>query len=152
VSAEGFWERIALARRTGGDVTGQVGLLLERPDPAFAEWFAARTAELASAELWDAGSLVQGWLGEDGFADIRAWVVIHGEAAYQAARIDPDSLADLYPQRTELDSPAMLRLRPLVAPASARQLSGEWTNISDDRAVWARFPRLAGYVDARRCR
>src|SRR5262245_38334025 len=129
MSADDYWERIDLARRTGGDIAGQVGQLLERPDPAFADWFAARTAELASAEMWDAGSLLQGWLGEDGFADVRAWVVIHGEAAHRAARIDPDSLADLYPQRTELDSTALLRLRPLVAPASAAQLPGEWTNI-----------------------
>jgi Protein of unknown function (DUF4240) len=152
MSADGYWERIALARRTGRDIGGQVAVLLAHPDAAFAGWFAQRTGELASAEMWDAGSLLQGWLGEDGFADVRAWVVIHGEAAHRAARIDPDSLADLYPQRAELDSPAMLRLRPLVAPASASSLPGEWTNINDDRAVWARFPRLAGFVDARRCR
>ncbi len=151
MSGDQHWQRIAAARDSApGDLAGQVDRLLA--GPGFTPWFAARTAELASAELWDAGSLVQGWLGEDGFADLRAWVVTHGEPAFQAARADPDSLADLYPARAELDSPALLRLRPLATPASAIDLPGEWTNINDDRAVRARFPRLAGYVDSRRCR
>ncbi len=148
-----YWQRIAAAKaQAGGDFAGQVELLLAQPDPEFAGWFADRTRELATAELWDAASLLQGWLGEPGFAAVRAWLVSHGESAYANARTDPDSLADLYPQRPELDSPALLRLRELAAPAAANDLPGEWTNINDDRAVKARFPRLAGLVDARRCR
>ncbi len=146
-----YWQRVAQAGAEQ-DVAGRVAALLTDPDPGFPAWFAARTAELATAELWDAASLLQGWLGEPGFADVRGWLVTLGEAAVTAARADPDSLADLYPYRAELDSPALLRLRGLVAPAAAGDLPGEWTNINDDRAVKARFPRLAGLVDARRCR
>jgi hypothetical protein len=151
VGGDGYWQRVAQAA-TADDIAGRVGALLAPDDPRFRAWFAARTAELASAELWDAASLLQGWLGEPGFADVRAWVVTRGESAFTAARADPDSLADLYPFRAELDSPALLRLRALAAPAAAGDLPGEWTNINDDRAVKARFPRLAGLVDARRCR
>lgn len=147
------WQRIEDARSAaGGDLDGQVEALLTGADEGFATWFGDRTRELATAEVWDAASLLQGWLGEPGFAAVRAWLVTKGEAVCERVRADPDSLAELYPQRAELDSPALLRLRPLASPASADDLPGEWTNVNDDRAVRARFPRLFSYVDARRCR
>lgn len=152
MTEHGYWARIAESRTAAADFTGQVEALLGLPDPEFGAWYGARTGELAQAELWDAASLLQGWLGDPGFATVRAWLVSKGEAAFTAARTDPDSLADLYPLRAELDTPAALRLRDLAVPAGAGDLPGEWTNINDDRAVKARFPRLFGLVDARRCR
>lgn len=147
------WQRIADSGRVAaGDFDRQVGLLLADPGPGFAGWFAERTRELAVAQLWDAASLLQGWLSAAGFAAVRAWVVSKGDGVFAAVRDDPDSLADQYPLRAELDRPELLRLRALAAPAGADELPGEWTNISDDRAVRARFPRLYGIVDARRCR
>jgi hypothetical protein len=75
-----------------------------------------------------------------------------GQATFTAVRDDPDALAESYRSRAELDHPALLRLREWARPAAANDLPGQWTNISDDRAVKARFPRLYGLVDARRCR
>ena len=148
----GSWQHLA---DLGGDpAVGGLAATADAldADPALAAWFGARTAELATAELWDAAVLVQGWIGEPGFAAVRAWLVARGEETFDAVRKDPDNLADVYRWRAELDDPALVRLRAFASPAAAADLPGEWTNISDDRAVKARFPRLQGLVDARRCR
>ena len=46
-------------------------------------------------DLWGAAYVVHGGCSDDGFEYFRRWLVSRGRDAYDAALIDPDSLADL---------------------------------------------------------
>lgn len=52
-------------------------------------------AAAGTADLWAAADLIQGGCGDDAFTDFRAWLVGRGQAVYDAALLDPDSLADV---------------------------------------------------------
>ncbi len=98
-----FWAFIAAARDAAGDdVDDRVGgleqvLLTQHPDDVAA--FQAKYDELLARayrwDLWGAAYLMNGGCSDDGFRYFRDWLISEGEAAYEAALADPDSLADV---------------------------------------------------------
>ncbi|GAA2573923.1 DUF4240 domain-containing protein [Winogradskya consettensis] len=91
-----------------------ISLLAGRP-PAYIAAFAQPLWDLLArsyrADLWAAAYTINGGASDDGFDYFRGWLIAQGEAVYDQALTDPDSLAD---------QPAVIR-----AAADEMELSGE---------------------------
>ncbi|AKG71409.1 TPA: DUF4240 domain-containing protein [Serratia fonticola] len=46
-------------------------------------------------DLWAAAYIMGGGCSDDGFMDFRDWLISRGQSVYEAALINPDSLADI---------------------------------------------------------
>jgi Protein of unknown function (DUF4240) len=98
-----FWSMIAAARQaSGGDVDQQAAVLkaqLRRLPLAevvgFQQILDALQAESFSVALWGAAEAIVDDVSEDHFFGFRGWLVAQGQATYEAAVADPDSLVDL---------------------------------------------------------
>ena len=134
-------------------------LLTARPDGelvAFQEHLDVLRADLFRWDVWGAGHLACGGMGEDSFTDFRTWLVSQGRAAYARVAGEPDALVDVAPPdlderiadaeawgyvalevwdgRHDEDMP-----RPGV-DGTTRPAGEEW---DDDQGLAARYPRLA---------
>ena len=100
---ERFWAFIGAARDAAGDdVEDRVGgleqvLLNHHPDEVreFQHKYDELLARAYRWDLWGAAYLMNGGCSDDGFRYFRDWLISEGEAAYEAALADPDSLADV---------------------------------------------------------
>lgn len=98
-----FWSMITAARQaSSGDVEQQAAVLkaeLRRLPLAevlgFQQILEALQAESFSVELWGAAEAIVDEVSEDHFFGFRGWLIAQGQATYQAAIADPDSLADV---------------------------------------------------------
>lgn len=75
-------------------------LLTALPDGelvSFQEHLDALRAGLLRWDVWGAGSLACGGMGDDAFTDFRTWLVSQGRAAYERVAADPDALVDVAP-------------------------------------------------------
>jgi hypothetical protein len=106
--------------------------------------------------VWDAACVLLGWVGDDSFGDVRAWIISHGREATERVIADPDSLADLAGDHhnafvEDFHSLAaeayedVAGAPPLVDTSVARAGGpiGERIDLKDPAAVTRRFPRLA---------
>ena len=100
-----FWSLIDEARLRAGS-TKAISTWLEerlaerspREIHDFGAWLSHFMKRAHLAKLWNAGSVIAGGLGDDGFVYFKCWLISRGKAAYEAALLEPDSLADLeYP-------------------------------------------------------
>ena len=64
---------------------------------SFQEHLDALRADLHSWDVWGAGYVACGGMGDDAFTDFRTWLVSQGRAAYARVAADPDALADVAP-------------------------------------------------------
>ncbi|MEV7519216.1 DUF4240 domain-containing protein [Streptomyces sp. NPDC091371] len=95
-----FWKLIESARAEASspDEVAQraAELLAAHPEPEIA---AAQQvlwdllSESYSAPLWAAAYVINGGCSDDGFDYFRGWLLTQGQAAYEAALADPDSLS-----------------------------------------------------------
>ena len=98
-----FWSLIDAAREAAGDdvedrVTGLEQVLLgQHPDEVmeFQHKYDELMARAFRWDLWGAAFLMNGGCSDDAFRHFRDWLVSEGEAVYEAALADPESLADL---------------------------------------------------------
>jgi hypothetical protein len=98
-----FWDLIDQAREAAaGDTERQSEALcdlLRGRRAADLEDFAWRFwtlhAQAYRWDLWDAGTLINGGMSDDGFMDFRSWLISRGQHVYDRALVDPDSLADI---------------------------------------------------------
>lgn len=98
-----FWNIIDTARATtDDDLDAQSELiaatLRELPDEellSFHEHFYTLYNPTYRADLWGAAYVINGGCSDDCFDYFRAWLVGRGQAAYEAALANPDSLADV---------------------------------------------------------
>ena len=108
MTEESFWEIIAKAQREVGDLDkyadaeGMEGVqaTLETLSPEEILAFdKIVTAKYLKAFTWDllgaAHILAGGGCGDDGFMDFRSELVFRGREVYEAALIEPDTLADI---------------------------------------------------------
>jgi hypothetical protein len=98
-----FWAFIAAARDAAGDdvedrVNGLEQVLLNHHPDEVAEFRQTYDEMLARAyrwNLWGAAHVIDGGCSDDRFRYFRDWLISEGEAVFEAALADPDSLADL---------------------------------------------------------
>lgn len=168
---DAFWAVVEQARRDAGDDAPEsvaeaiTAVLVERGAAetiAFDEAFHRVSAQGYSWALWGAAYLLNGGCGDDGFDYFRAWLVTRGRSVFEAAVVDPDSLAtvvdvddldglecedalgaawDAHQQLTGEDLPAS---DERTAPPD---LGEEW-DFDDDAEMRRRYPRLSALVDA----
>ncbi|MFB6617863.1 DUF4240 domain-containing protein [Streptomyces sp. NPDC085524] len=96
-----FWKLIESARAQAQSAPEEVStraaeLLAELPEAEIAEaqqvlW--DLLSESYSAPLWAAAYVINGGCSDDGFDYFRGWLLTQGQAAFEAALADPDSLA-----------------------------------------------------------
>ena len=108
-----FWAFIGAARDAAGDdvedrVSGLEQVLLNHHPDEVAEFRDKYDEMLARAyrwNLWGAAFVIGGGCSDDGFRYFRDWLVSEGEAVFEAALADPDSLADVQQEEEfELES------------------------------------------------
>ena len=98
-----FWALISAARDAAGDdVADRVSgleqvLLTHAPDEvaAFRQKYDEMLARSYRWDLWGAAYVMNGGCSDDGFRYFRDWLISEGEAVFEAALADPDSLADV---------------------------------------------------------
>lgn len=103
METEEFWANVDDAREgAGGDLARQTELLtaaLARRAPAdivsFDALFHTTRAHGYSWDLWAVGYLAAGGMSDDAFLDFRALLIAMGQAVWDRAVDDPDSLADV---------------------------------------------------------
>ena len=96
-----FWQLIDASRAQAGAKAQDQVLALQRvldalaPDElvSFQHWFDDYHQRADSWAMWDAAFLVTDGCTEDSFIDFRGWLVARGEAVFEAALADPDTLA-----------------------------------------------------------
>jgi hypothetical protein len=100
-----FWTLIeAAGAATGGDCRAMtahlIAALRQRSVSDVLDWDHIHSwlmAESYRLELWGAAYLINGGCSDDGFDYFRGWLLGQGQATWQAALADPDSLAS-HPQ------------------------------------------------------
>lgn len=141
-----FWKLIDQSRRgSGDDPDEQAWALQELLDglshqdlAAFEQHYAEQLRRAERWDLWGAGYVINGGMGDDCFTSFRHWLISRGQKVFERALADPDSLADV-PEAVE-DGIAAERFGEVVKAATAPgDLEGEdWGE--DD--LPDRFPRL----------
>jgi hypothetical protein len=102
VGEDQFWALIAQSRdqKPGGDQMAEarrerLAQLSADEVYAFGRYWNAAFDRLFAWPVWDAASVLPGWVGDDSFRDVRAWIVSHGRSVVDRVVENPDSLADL---------------------------------------------------------
>jgi hypothetical protein len=106
-------------------------------------------------DMWGAAYLINEGCSDDGFVYFRAWLVTQGEAVYQAALEEPDSLAAVVdPAQDAYEAEAVWEVaRRLYQEATGAEMpatnvpwplepAGERCNFDDEAEVMRRLPRL----------
>jgi Protein of unknown function (DUF4240) len=108
---EAFWSIIEQAKaEAGDDPDDQLELikisLSELPDEDILEFerlFYALDARAFRADLWGAAYVINGGCSEDAFDYFRAWLIGQGREVYENALANPDSLADLVDEDSDVE-------------------------------------------------
>jgi hypothetical protein len=98
-----FWKVIEQSRKAGqtssADLSeGLAALLLGRPREeliAFGEIFHQQSFRADRKDLWGAGDVITGGIGDSSFIEFRSWLVSLGRQRFEWAIQDPDSFADV---------------------------------------------------------
>jgi hypothetical protein len=156
---ERFWQVVESARQTGGeDPDARVDALrseLSGMVPAELQSFQNHYDQLIGRayrwDLWGAAYVINGGCSDDGFRYFRDWLISEGRETYEAALLDPESLAAL-PKvglaENELYGYVALEL---FEEAGAGEFDRDFSTEGADPvgepweedAVYAMFPRLA---------
>jgi hypothetical protein len=103
VDIEEFWALIDQSRRGREDDPDDQAFALtdflrecSREDLiAFERLYAEQIRRAERWDLWGAGYLINGGMGDDSFHDFRHWLISRGRIVFERAVADPDSLADV---------------------------------------------------------
>ena len=98
-----FWNIIEAANReTDGDpeqLAEKVHAALQQLQPgeihAFHSILCEKLRSSYSRQLWGAAYLINGGCSDDGFEYFRCWLISRGRAVFDAAIVEPDSLANV---------------------------------------------------------
>jgi len=152
------WKLIEDAKqRSNGDIDRQVTLLtdalttLEGSDiVAFDARFDHFMALSYTRELWAAAYIINGGCSNDCFDYFRGWLIAQGEAAFQNALHDPETLVDIAePEEVELESMLYVAQEAFERKTGQDMLPGErvvWQlngDLWDDETKYAMYPKIA---------
>jgi hypothetical protein len=107
----GFWQLIAEARQRANEdpyeICNQLSALLLARDAAdiieFQRIFDRLFFASYRADLWGAAYLMNGGASDDGFDYFRGWLIAQGQKVFEAAMVNPDSLAEIISDNAEAD-------------------------------------------------
>ena len=158
-----FWRLVADAKaRSAGDLDAQVRLLEEQLahlEPAeitrFYDIFLEFDAKAYTSDLWAAAYIINGGCSDDGFMYFRGWLIAQGDAAYNGALLDPESLLDVEVgfEGAECESiryvawSAYERITGTEMPLPVRGEDDITLDWSDD-TVGSKYPKLAAKYSA----
>uniref|UniRef100_A0AAU2JQI1 DUF4240 domain-containing protein n=1 Tax=Streptomyces sp. NBC_00049 TaxID=2903617 RepID=A0AAU2JQI1_9ACTN len=168
-----FWKLIETARADAQAqevATRAAELLAGYPQPEIAgaqQVLWDLLADSYRAPLWAAAYVINGGCSDDGFDYFRGWLLTQGEAAFEAALADPDSLAahpavrEAAQEGLELwDEEALSIVWTAYESATGRELPADSFTISyppldpawdfdfdDTEQTTARLPRLSALFD-----
>lgn len=102
MNIEDFWRIIARSREvSGGSLVAQAEalhrLLAKLPALEIAEFdalFVQHHHDLYSYDLWGAAYVLLGGCSDDGFTDVRNWIIAQGRHYFDLVRTDAEALAD----------------------------------------------------------
>lgn len=106
-----FWKLIEASKRgAGGDCETQCENLRQRLGRldvdeivAYAQIENRLISEAYRADLWGAAYFINGGLSDDGFEYFRQWLILQGEKVYRAALENPDNLARIASEDSEIE-------------------------------------------------
>lgn len=97
-----FWRIIERTTPLEADTEAQAAALRKELDrlteteiEAFETTFDQIMRESYSWDLWGAAYVIHGGASDDGFEYFRVWLISKGQAVFERASADPDSLADM---------------------------------------------------------
>jgi hypothetical protein len=161
-----FWELIRSTRRGDPEehverLVNKLAKLPEKEILAFGRWWEAAHRRAYSWKLWGAAYLMNGGCSDDGFTDFRSWLLLQGQAVYEAALKNPDTLArarvgddeaqcecypapEAYQRATGADGhdPYYALNARYGDPKPPPDLGDGW-DFDDDAAMRKRYPKLA---------
>ena len=174
---DAFWQVVEAARTQVDDTVDDADhvaevladLLAERPVEeilGFQAEFELLERESYRLSLWAAAYLINGGCSDDGFDYFRGWLVAQGRTVFEAALVDPDSLAALFGPDAEgdVDGEDVLAAASIAYERVTGDADGFWTaleavedspeqldpsrrsfdfDFEDDAEMRARLPRLA---------
>lgn len=165
MSDEKFWSIMAASAPAPDHFEAQIERLHRQVEAlsteevaAFQAAFDRKMADAYSWDLWGAAYLIHGGASDDGFDYFRCWLISRGQATYEAALADPDTLARLIPDGS--DEPLELEGLAYVAFGIWQQRTGlgpkDFPNAAatgshepkgeafeeDDDALSKRYPQL----------
>jgi hypothetical protein len=111
VDEDAFWSIIERAKEEAGDdldeqfelIKVSLGELSDDEILAYQRLFNALDARAFRADLWGAAYVINGGCSEDAFDYFRAWLIGQGRAIYEEALADPDSLAEVVDDDSEVE-------------------------------------------------
>jgi Protein of unknown function (DUF4240) len=168
---EVFWQLVEQCRREAEEDTERMAQLVLRrlrflsPEEIVQFqrlWFRAQD-ELYCWPVQDAATLLFGPMDDDALLAVQDWIVSHGRAVITRIKDDPDDLVDLVPDRhnARIDWFCDLPIEAYMAvtgrlpaagrePAGPDEPAGVPVNLTDEREVRRRFPRITAYLDDNR--
>ena len=153
-----FWETIERAREGASDayeVAAQLQRELESKTLEQIEAFLEHQARLMERSydwsLWGAAYLLNGGCSDDGFDYFRGWLLAQGQAVFEQALRDPDSLADRVEEMDEATCEDMIG----AAVSAYREKTGRYPegggmklpdlgpswDFDDDAEMQRRYPK-----------
>ncbi len=177
MQADTFWQIIEAARGESGGLSdpdevaeAAAILLASRSMEEIIEYqvFFEQLEDISYRwDLWAAAYLINGGCSDDGFDYFRGWLVAQGRTVWEAALVDPDSLAAAGAEPDEADGESVLSIaldaydrrtgnrdafREALPSREDRtrpaQPAGEAFDFDDEVEMHARLPRLSAiYLD-----
>ena len=106
-----FWSIIEKAKAEAGDdldeqfeiIKISLGELSDEDILDYQRFFYALDARALRADLWGAAYVINGGCSEDAFDYFRAWLIGQGREVYENALANPDSLADVVDEDSEVE-------------------------------------------------
>ncbi|HEX4611245.1 MAG TPA: DUF4240 domain-containing protein [Urbifossiella sp.] len=106
-----FWDHVRAARPRRYDpdahaeaLAGRLAKLPEGEILDFVHHWAAASARAYRRDLWAAAYLINAGCSDDGFQYFRWWLVLQGRETFDAALVDPDTLADILDGETDMEA------------------------------------------------
>jgi hypothetical protein len=99
-----FWEII---RESSGEPSRLASVLAQRSDEDLKQFildFCNCHQSLNRWEVWGAGWVMGGGMGDDSFHYFRSWIIGKGSAAYETAMTKPDDLGEFAGKDDEFDN------------------------------------------------
>jgi hypothetical protein len=157
-----FWQLIEVAKaEADGDTEAQVAILEKKlkalPTEEIAQFdriFHEMMALSYRWDLWGAAYVLNGGCSDDGFDYFRGWLIAQGEAVFNAALADPESLAEVgeleveceriwYAAHKAYEAKTGSEMPPDRVPCPKEPIGEEW----DEEEVDQMYPRLAALWD-----